>query len=115
MSTQAEFQSEFTNYLLAERLPIMPPRMQAAMTVYRNTVMRGWIDALAANYPTILKLVGNEWFEAAASEFCRRHHSNTPVLAELGASFPSFIAEFPPAFDLPYLSEVANIDRNWMK
>jgi len=88
---------------------------QAAMNVYRNTIMGGLIDALAANYPTVMKLVGDEWFEAAASEYTRTQPPENPVLATYGTSFPAFLAKFPPALDLPYLSEVAEIDRLWME
>jgi len=110
-----DFQSEFVGYLQSPQLPIMPARTHAALTIYRNTVTKGLIDALAANYPTVLKLVGNEWFESAAVTFTRMHESDTPVLAEYGRHFPSFLAEFPPAFDLPYLSDAARIDQLWME
>ena len=39
------------------------------IAVYRNTSIKGRIDALEANYPTVSRLVGTEWFRAAAREF----------------------------------------------
>jgi hypothetical protein len=38
----------------------------ARFKVYRNTVLKGCVDALAANFPTVLRLVGEDWFRAAA-------------------------------------------------
>lgn len=110
-----EFQSEFMQHLLSLRLDAMPAATHAALSVYRNTIMKGWIEVLAANYPTVKTLVGDEWFDAAASEFARRHPANTPVMAEYGNGFSEFLENFPPAFDLPYLSEVAKIDWLWIE
>ena len=39
---------------------------QPGFAVYRNTVLKGCIDALQASYPTVCALVGEEWFRAAA-------------------------------------------------
>ena len=44
---------------------------QPAFAVYRNTVMKGCIDALQANYPAVARLVGEEWFRAAAAIYVR--------------------------------------------
>ncbi len=40
---------------------------QPAFSVYRNTVLKGCIDALEANYPTVARLVGSEWFRSVAA------------------------------------------------
>lgn len=115
MSMLRDFQSKFMEHLLASQLPVMPAATYAALSVYRNTIMKGWIDGLAANYPTVKTLVGDEWFDAAASEYARQIPPDSPVLALYGQEFPAFLEEFPPAFDLSYLSEVANIDRLWIE
>src|SRR3546814_18820662 len=36
---------------------------------------------------------------------------SSPVLLHYGAEFPDFIASFPPAESLPYLADVARIER----
>lgn len=115
MSMLRNFQSEFAGYLLSPRLAAMPAREAAAMNVYRNTVMKGLIDVLAANYPTVLKLVGGEWFNGAATEYARSVPPGSPVLAAYGKDFWHFLESFPPAFDLPYLSEVARTDWLWIE
>lgn len=84
---------------------------QPAFSVYRNTVMKGWIDALEASFPAVLRLVGDEWFRAAAAEYSRRHPPLDPVLLLYGADFPAFLASFEPAQELPYLAAVAWLDR----
>ncbi len=113
MSALAKFQFAFASNLLSRELIDLPACDSAAMNVYRNTVIKGLIDALAANYPTVLKLVGEEWFDAAASEFIRSSSASTSVLAEYGKEFATFLSNFSPAVELPYLSEIANIDWLW--
>jgi hypothetical protein len=88
---------------------------QPAFAVYRNTVMKGCIDALQANYPAVSRLVGDEWFRAAAAIFVRAHLPRDPVLLDYGADFADFLAHFDPAAELPYLAGVAKLDRYWME
>jgi hypothetical protein len=45
------------------------PEAQPGLTVYRNTVAKGCADALAANFPVVRRLVGADWFAAAALAF----------------------------------------------
>jgi hypothetical protein len=83
------------------------------LAVYRNTVMRGCLDALQANYPTVAQLVGDEWFRAAAAVYVRAHWPMRPLLIDYGDRFAAFLEEFPPAASLPYLPAVASLDRSW--
>jgi hypothetical protein len=104
----AQFQDRFVRTLVGPELPAPP-----AFAVYRNTVMKGCIDALQANYPAVARLVGEEWFRAAAAVYARAHPPNVPMLTEYGAGFPRFLESFPPAAELPYLPAVATLDRLW--
>lgn len=102
------FQDRFARALLAPEQPAPP-----AFAIYRNTVMKGCIDALQANYPAVARLVGDEWFRAAAAVYVREHPPRVPMLVEYGAAFPDFLARFEPAAELPYLPAVAALDRYW--
>jgi Putative DNA-binding domain len=86
---------------------------QPAFAVYRNTVLKGCIDALQANYPAVTRLVGEEWMRATAAVFARVQPPATPMLLEYGAAFADFLRDFAPAAELPYLAEVARLDRFW--
>lgn len=107
-ATLSEFQDGFVRALLNPERPAPP-----AFAVYRNTVMKGCIDALQANYPAVARLVGEEWFRAAAAVYVRDHLPQTPMLLEYGAGFADFLARFGPAAELPYLPAVARLDRFW--
>jgi len=114
------FQDEFARALVAEdaAAPGVAPDIarlaaQPAFAVYRNTVMKACIDALQANYPSIARLVGDEWFRAAAAIYARANLPRHPTLADYGADFADFLAAFEPAAELPYLPGVACLDRFW--
>jgi hypothetical protein len=105
MSELGAFQREFVRALFHEGI------RTPGVTVHRNTVIKGLVDALQANYPTVVQLVGDEWFRACAAVYVRQSPPATAVLASYGAGFPGFLSDFPPAAELPYLAEVARIDR----
>ncbi len=115
----AAYQDAFAAALLADGSEASPSpmverlRRQPGFAVYRNTVMKGCIDALQANYPTVERLVGEEWLRAAAGVFARRQLPSQPSLLLYGEEFPSFLATFEPAREIPYLADVARVDRLW--
>ncbi len=86
----------------------------AVIDVYRNTVAKARLDALEALYPTVLRLVGRDWFRAAGAEFSAASPPQSPVLDTFAADFPDWLDTFPPARDLPYLGAVGRIDQAWM-
>lgn len=86
---------------------------QPGFAVYRNTVLKGGVDALAANYPAARAFVGDEWFRAAAACYVREWPPTQPMLTHYGASFADFLRRFPPAAALPCLPAVARLDRHW--
>ncbi len=86
---------------------------QAGFAVYRNTVLKSCVDALQASYPTVCQLVGEDWFRAAAAVYARAQPPDDGLLVSYGRSFAAFLADFGPAAGLPYLSDVARLDRCW--
>lgn len=86
---------------------------QPGFAVYRNTVMAGCIDALAANYPSVQRLLGDDGFRQVARAFVRVSPPAGGVLADYGAGFAAFLRELASAADLPYLPGVAGLDRLW--
>jgi hypothetical protein len=71
-SALARFADAVTSALLQDarsRVPASIARLarQPGFAVYRNTVIKGCVDALQANYPAVARLVGAEWFRSAAT------------------------------------------------
>lgn len=83
------------------------------MAVYRNTVAKSLTEVLRASFPTVERIVGDAWFGAAALAYAYGEPPASPVLADYGGGFPRFLRGFPPAAELPYLADMAAIDRLW--
>ena len=112
-----QFQSAFAAALCSAD-EVADPVVRALMTqpafaVYRNTVMKGCIDALEANFPAVERLVGSEWFRAAAALHVADHPPRDGGLIHYGSAFPGFLARFGPASELTYLADVALLDAMW--
>lgn len=80
-------------------------------SVYRNNVMVGLSEALRANFPCVARLVGDEFFVAMARVFVAMKPPASPMLLHYGAEFPDFVESFSPAASVPYLADVARIER----
>jgi hypothetical protein len=118
MSTAlSRFQDSFAQALLAAE-PDAASEVaalvgQLGFAVYRNTVMKGCIDALQANYPSVTRLVGEEWFRAATAIYVQTHLPDDARMVYYGEDFVDFLEHFEPAAELPYLPDVARLDRLW--
>jgi len=84
---------------------------QGAMAVYRNTVIHGAVEALRSNYPVVEEIVGEEMFEHVAVDFASTCPPHDPVLALYGAEFADWLHHQNWAADLPYLPDVARVER----
>jgi hypothetical protein len=82
--------------------------------IYRNNVTVGLIDALAATYPAVQRITGVEFFRAMARSHVRAMPPVSPLLFEYGREFPSFIETYEYAQAMPWLADVARIERAWL-
>ena len=86
------------------------------LAIYRSSIMGKLSRTLALTYPVSLKLVGEKFFNATAKVFITRVPSRSPDLGDFGKSFPDFLADFKPVIsNLPYLPDVARLERHWHK
>lgn len=80
-------------------------------SVYRNNVASSLTRALEAAFPTVRKLVGDEFFTAMAGAFLRAHLPRSRILMLYGDALPDWLAAFPPVLHLGYLPDVARLDQ----
>jgi hypothetical protein len=88
---------------------------EGPLAIYRNTAIAGAAEALSANYPVVRALLGEEMFDAVAVDFASAHPPTNPVLAHYGAAFAEWIEDQSWAVDIPYLSDVARVERLHLK
>lgn len=82
--------------------------------VYRNNVTVSLIDALAAIYPTVQRLTGADFFSAMARFHVRSNPPTSPLLFDYGHDLPAFIERYDYAQTMPWLADVARIERAWL-
>jgi hypothetical protein len=113
----AELQRDFARAVRGDALAI--PRVgvdptglnaERRIAVYRNHHRISLAGALAANFPTAVKVVGEDAFQALALSFLAIDPPREPSLAAYGAGFPAFVESDPRAQGLVYLGDVARLD-----
>lgn len=82
--------------------------------VYRNNVTVSLIDALASIYPAVQRLTGVDFFRAMARFHVRQAPPTSPLLFDYGRDFPAFIEGYEHAQALPWLADVARVERAWL-
>jgi hypothetical protein len=82
--------------------------------VYRNNVTVSLVNALADIFPAVSRIVGEERFADLACLFVRAQPPKSPLLFRYGHEFPAFIEGFRPAASMPYLADVAQLERSWL-
>jgi hypothetical protein len=83
--------------------------------VYRNNVIVSLIEALKAGFPAVCRLLGENCFRAVARIYAAREPPRSPVMLTYGARFPDFLSALEPLAALPYLPDVARIERAWLE
>ena len=80
------------------------------LEVYRNSSRGVLLGALRLTYPAVDRLVGAEFFDAAARRFVETHWPSAADLNEYGADFGDFLEQFESARGVPYLADVARFE-----
>jgi hypothetical protein len=120
MQQLAERQRGFAAALLDPGLPmpdgLVGPDGEPGLkrfAVYRNNVVAGLTETLRDAFPAVHRIVGADFFRVMARAYVIVEPPHSPILLDYGAGFPDFIRQFEPAAVLPYLADVARIERAW--
>jgi len=112
--TQAGFARALLDPEAAIPAGIVDPEGRLAprrFSVYRNNVASSLTRALEAAFPTVRKLVGDEFFAAMAGVFLRAHPPRSRMLMLYGDAMPGFLKSFQPVAHLAYLPDIARLDQ----
>ena len=82
----------------------------ARVGIYRHHAFVTLGDALQGTFPVVCRLVDKRFFAYAAHEYLREHPPHAGCLAEYGADFADFLANFTPCEQLSYLADVARFE-----
>ena len=111
------WQSNFARALCDRELPVPPgvvahnsERPQERFAVYRNNMMVSLTSALETRFSATRKIVGEEFFMAAARQFVVAQPPRSPIMMFYGDEFPSFLTDFEPARSVPYIADVARLE-----
>ncbi len=77
---------------------------------YRGNLAATWEKTLAATFPVLQALVGDEFFGGLARAYGHANPSRSGDLNEFGDGFPRFLAEFPHVAQYPYFPDVARLE-----
>lgn len=117
MLSLPELQAAFTGGVFDATNPalaaaIVPDGLTPAdrIAVYRANVLGNYTSALREVFPVILRLVGDDFFDALARRYARQVPSRSGDLHDFGEELCAFLADFAPARELPYLPDVARLE-----
>jgi hypothetical protein len=113
----AELQRNFARAIRGDILAVPALGIDASgldperrVAVYRNHHRISLAGALAANFPTVVKLLGEPAFQALALSYLAVDPPRDAVVAAYGAGFPAFLEADPRSQNLVYLGDVARLD-----
>jgi Putative DNA-binding domain len=75
-----------------------------------NDIIGLLIRALAARYPVVRRLAGDESFIATARRFVRAEPSHLSTVLHFGEAFPAYLRSLGHAASFEYLADVAEIE-----
>lgn len=115
--TLAELQAAYRGYLLSGDSAPLAAQIIAdsfdgpeRLAIYRNNFLISLGEALKANFPVTLQLLGKDFFEQAARRFVLAQPPQRPCLFEYGASFPDYLRDLPQLSALPYVADMARFE-----
>ena len=100
---------------IAQSLLAEAPVHAVPWRVHRNTIWRGWVEAMGDAYPITKALIGPEMFGASARRFLRETPPNNAALKLIGGGFSSWIAGHAVEGVPPYLADIAMLERLWLE
>ena len=111
MPSLLELQRAFSAALFGgAEVPDLFTDQATGLRVHRANVITNLEDALAAVYPVTRRIVGEEFFAAAARRHARAIPSTSADIHHYGARFASLLQELPGAAELAYLPPLARLE-----
>ena len=113
----ADLQAAYRGYLISGDSAALAPAIVAdsfdgpeRLAIYRNNFLISLGEALKANFPVTLQLLGTDYFEQAARRFVLAQPPRRPCLFEYGAGFADYLRDLPHVATRPYIVDMARFE-----
>lgn len=80
------------------------------LDIYRDAYRLRLVEVLGSDFSILRSYAGEEWFEAAATDYIAAHPSVFRNVRWFGAAFPAFLSEQPGDAGRPELAELARFE-----
>jgi putative DNA-binding protein len=85
-------------------------QQKTGLAVYRDNVIVALVNALAARYPVVRRMAGDESFRAAAHRFVMAELPRSLALLHYGETFPRFLRSLGHGASYEYLADIAELE-----
>lgn len=113
----AQLQRAFADAIYFDDAPIPAtvrvgsgPAYASRFSVYRNNVIAGLINAIAARYPIVRKLLWDDTFNRIAQLYVMAEPPRSPILLQYGETFPQFLRTIGQGSSADYLADLAELE-----
>jgi hypothetical protein len=83
-------------------------RAESGLAVYRNNVMSGLIKVVAARFPAVRRLLGEDCFLESVRRFIAAEPPRSPLLLDYGDGFPQFLRREETC--IGYIADVVDLE-----
>lgn len=101
----------------SQKLPeglVFPSKLKsplASLEIYQKAYRATFFEVLGANFESVWKLMGDDDFLKLCDSFREKHLSKSYNVDDLGLEFPEFIVNSKWHQEIPYLADLASLDR----
>jgi hypothetical protein len=111
-----ELQAQFARGVLFEDAAIVSAiaargiAPEQRLHIYRNNAREGFLKALEATFPVIVRLAGLDWFRQTGAHYMRVHPSTSGNLHYIGRQFAAFLDDRLRDSAYDYFADVARLE-----
>lgn len=85
-------------------------RLAARQAVHRNSAMASVINVLAARFPVVCRMVGEEVFRDIARRYIVSEPLRSAMVLQYGETFPRFLRSLGCQVSISYLADIAELE-----